>query len=102
MTSTLAQKRTVIPALAGPSQNCRRATIRFPDGGTTRSNSTGPPSRASGVAPASIARSAVAVLAGPGTLASALGSHSGSSSRCSAGAGRKRSAGVTGTLVSSA
>ena len=56
MTSTLAQKRTVCPARAGPSQNWRWQTIRLPDGGTTRSNSIGPPSTAIGAAPASTAR----------------------------------------------
>jgi hypothetical protein len=44
MTSVLAQNVTVIPARAGPSQNCFPATCRFPLAGTTRSNSTGPPS----------------------------------------------------------
>jgi hypothetical protein len=38
----LAQNVMVIPARCGPSPNCRRATIRFPLGGITRSNSTGP------------------------------------------------------------
>jgi hypothetical protein len=55
-----------------------------------------------GVAPASIARSAVGVLAGSGTEASEPGSHTGNSSRCSSETGWKRCAGVTGTLVSSA
>jgi hypothetical protein len=32
-----------IPARAGPTQNWRPATVMFPHGGTTRSNSTGPP-----------------------------------------------------------
>lgn len=38
-----AQKVTVSPERAGPSQNCLPATCRFPLTGTTRSNSTGPP-----------------------------------------------------------
>ena len=42
--SQSAQNRITVPARAGPSQNCFPATWRFPDGGTTRSNSTGPPS----------------------------------------------------------
>ena len=44
MTSVLAQNVTVIPDRCGPSQNWRRATCMFPLAGTTRSNSTGPPS----------------------------------------------------------
>jgi hypothetical protein len=42
MTSVSAQKVTVTPERAGPSQNCLPATCRLPEGGTTRSNSTGP------------------------------------------------------------
>ena len=44
MTSVPAQNVTVIPERSGPSQNWRRATCMFPLAGTTRSNSTGPPS----------------------------------------------------------
>ena len=46
MTSTLAQKVTVIPERVVPSQNCLPRTSMFPLGGTTRSNSTGPPCQA--------------------------------------------------------
>ena len=38
-----AQKVITIPARLVPSQNCLPATHMFPDGGTARSNSTGPP-----------------------------------------------------------
>ena len=83
ITSTSAQKRTVCPARCGPSQNCRRIAHRFPDGGTTRSNSTGPPSTRSGVG-AGVDGS----LGGRRGLrrrdgGQAPGSQSGSSSRCS-------------------
>jgi len=44
MTSVLAQNVTVSPDRSGPGQNWRRATCMFPLAGTTRSNSTGPPS----------------------------------------------------------
>ena len=37
-----AQNVMVIPARSGPSQNCLPATHMFPEGGTTRSNSTAP------------------------------------------------------------
>ena len=40
MTWLSAQKVTVTPALAGPSQNCLPATPRLPLAGTMRSNST--------------------------------------------------------------
>jgi hypothetical protein len=43
MTSVLAQKVTVTPERAGPSQSCLPATCMLPLAGTTRSNSTGPP-----------------------------------------------------------
>src|SRR3954449_476730 len=100
MTSTLAQKRTFWPARRGPSQNWRPIAHRFPEGGTWRSNSTGPPST-TWSAPASMARSAVGVGCGAGTALRLAGSHSGSSSRCSTGVAWKRSAGVTGSPVSS-
>src|SRR5215208_2312702 len=45
ITSTLAQNRTVWPDRIGPSQNCRPATAMFPEAGTIRSNSTGPPAQ---------------------------------------------------------
>jgi hypothetical protein len=64
-----AQNRITVPARAGPSQNCRPATHMFPDGGTTRSNSMGPPSQLPG-AGAGCSGGAV-VLAGPGTRAGA-------------------------------
>ena len=43
ITSVSAQNVTVIPARCGTAQNCRPATCKLPLGGTTRSNSTGPP-----------------------------------------------------------
>lgn len=43
ITSQSAQKVTVTPAWAGPSQNCLPRTARLPEAGTTRSTSTGPP-----------------------------------------------------------
>jgi hypothetical protein len=43
-----AQKVTVPPARSGPSQNCCPHTVRFPDNGTTRVNST---ARSTGSAP---------------------------------------------------
>ena len=97
MTSTPAQKRTVWPARCGPSQNWRPIAQRFPEGGTTRSNSTGPPLEDPAPAPASIARSAVGGrLRRREPRRGWPGSQSPSSSRSSAGAGVKRSAGVTG------
>jgi hypothetical protein len=43
--STLIQNRTTWPDRTGPSQNCFPDKIMFPDGGTTRSSSTGPPAQ---------------------------------------------------------
>ena len=48
--SQSAQIRAVIPARWVPIQNCRFVTHMFPDGGTTRSNSTGPPFHCAGLA----------------------------------------------------
>ena len=50
--SQSAQIRAVIPARWVPIQNCRLVTHMFPDGGTTRSNSTGPPFQPARVAAA--------------------------------------------------
>jgi hypothetical protein len=75
---------------------------QIPDGGTTRSNSTGPSAAGRRRRTASIARSAVSVAAGVGTQARLAGSQSPSNSRCSSGAGSKRSDGATGARVSSA
>jgi len=98
ITSVLAQNRTIRPALAGPSQNCRPAIDMLPDGGTTWSNSTGPPDHSV------VAGSIVAAIdaSGVGTVSKAGGSHSSTSCRCSSGIGVNRSAGVTGSLGSSA
>lgn len=91
-----------------PIQNCRCSTHRFPDGVTTRSNSTGSPFPCSGLAVSDglIVR---AVLAGRGCAGSAAGmlsraggSHKLISSRSAAGTAENRSAGVIGTLSSSA
>ena len=67
--SQSAQIRAVIPARWVPIQNCRLVTHMFPDGGTTRSNSTGPPSRCAGLAGGGFA--AGTVLAGRGGQAQA-------------------------------
>jgi hypothetical protein len=40
MTVVSAQRAIVVPPWAGPNQNCRPQTVRFPDGGTIRSTST--------------------------------------------------------------
>ena len=105
-----AQNRTVNPALAGPSHNCRPDTHMFPDGGTTRSNSIAPPDHSAAAAavatingdrrsPWSSAAAVSAAVSAAGARAG--GSHSGSS-RCSAGTGANRSDGVTGHFGSNA
>jgi hypothetical protein len=66
MTSVLAQNRTVMPALVGPSQNCFCATHMFPEAGTTWSNSIGPPDQATGVGSTSGTSSGPVVCASPG------------------------------------
>jgi hypothetical protein len=43
ITSVSAQNVMTCPARRGPSQNCLPAACMFPLGGTTRSNSAGPP-----------------------------------------------------------
>jgi len=97
--SQSAQIRATIPARCGPIQNCRWHTIMFPLGGTTRSNSTGLPSRAALVADAAgLAASGFAWPAGSRALAFSrvTGSHRPIRSRCRAGTAANRSAGVTG------
>ena len=72
MTSTLAQKVTVIPARAVPSQNCLPRTSMFPLGGTPGRTPPGRPDRAGlaarqrlGVRPG-VGRSAGGAGPGPG------------------------------------
>ena len=107
--SQSAQIRVVIPARWVPIQNCRPVTHMFPDGGTTRSNSTGPPFQRAGVTGGGLA--AGTVLAGRGSAGSrpgadvpsrVAGSHRLIRFCWLAGTGANRSAGVTGTFSSSA
>ena len=100
--STLAQNRTTWPDRVGPSQNCFPASCMFPDGGTIRSSSTGPPAHDTGAATAPSADFAASSSAVFAVGARTGGSHSSSSSRCSSGMGVNRSAGVTGSSASSA
>lgn len=97
-----AQIRATIPARCGPIQNWRWHTIMFPLWGTTRSNSTGPPFHSARLAGAGgLAAVGSAGSAGLGALAlsRAAGSHKPTRSRCPAGTGANRSAGVTGAFV---
>jgi hypothetical protein len=108
--SQSAHIRATIPARPVPIQNCRLVTHMFPDGGTTRSNSTGPPFHCAGVAGdgglAAGTGLASCGCAGSGPEAGApsrvAGSHRLIRFRCWPGTGVNRSAGVTGTFSSSA
>ncbi len=93
MTSWSAQNETVIPARSGPSQNCLPATARFPDAGTTRSNSTAPGTSAGTRSTGSGAGPSSGNGAGAGAAARAAGSRRGNASRSRAGTGANRSAG---------
>ncbi len=89
ITSWSAQNVIVIPARAGPNQNCLLATNMFPDVGTTRSNSTAP-GVTSGGRGSRVGSGGSAwgwVPAGVGMAISAGGSRSGSASRSSSGDG---------------
>ena len=94
ITSWSAQNVTVIPARAGPNQNCLPTTNMFPDAGTTRSNSTAPGVTSGGRGSGIGSGSAWAwVSAGVGMAISAGGSRNGNASRSASGTGENRSAG---------
>src|SRR5215218_4131212 len=74
----------------------------LPDGGTIRSNSTGPPAHGTGPATPPSADSACSSALLVVVDARTGGSHSSTRWRCSSGTGLNRSAGVTGATGSSA
>ena len=72
MVVALTQTVTGWPASAGPSQTWRPAAVRFPLGGTTRSNST-----AAGTTAETPPRALTAAGSGGGSAVSSAGSRNG-------------------------